>query len=273
MTHSVEMPQFKELGPYQLGQLLGEGGMGEVYKAFDGRLGRWVAAKRLRGNASRPDRQRFRREARILAQLGHPAIVQIFDVVKSEAGDWIVMELVDGPTLAELRCGGPLDVGLALDYARQISSALEAAHSIGIVHRDLKSENVMVLPSGHIKVLDFGLALHFASPSTDATRPEGLEVSVDTTSSQAESIVGTPRTMSPEQARGDDVDARSDLFSLGVLLYEILTASSPFEALRETIRDRNGTRFRLSYLESRYRTVRSKLGACRPLRLLGYVAV
>ncbi len=229
MTQPEATPQRKELGPYQLGLLLGQGGMGEVYKAFDDRLGRWVAAKRLRGDATAQARKRFRREARTLAQLGHPGIVQIFDVVEDETGDWIVMELVDGPTLAELRRGGPLDVGLALDYGRQIASALEAAHASGIVHRDLKTENVMVLPSGHAKVLDFGLARRVASPSTGVTLPEGF-ASADTALSLPGRIAGTPRTMSPEQALGRDVDARSDLFSFGVLLYEILTARLPFVA-------------------------------------------
>ncbi len=193
------------------------------------RLGRWVAAKRLRGDAGDRARQRFRREARTLAQLGHPGIVQIFDIVEDEAGDWIVMELVDGPTLAELRRGGPLDVGLALDYARQIASALEAAHASGIVHRDLKTENVMVLPSGHVKVLDFGLAHRVAAPETYVP-DEGLTASVEVAFSQPGRIVGTPRAMSPEQAMGHGGDARSDLFSFGVLLYEILTARLPFLA-------------------------------------------
>ena len=125
--------QRKEIGPYQLGLLLGEGGMGQVYKAFDARLGRWVAVKRLHGDATARARERFRREARTLAQLGHPAIVQVFDIVEDDEGDWIVMELIGGPTLAELRCGGPLDLGLAVDYARQIASALKAAHAKELV--------------------------------------------------------------------------------------------------------------------------------------------
>lgn len=150
--------QCPDLGPYQLDSLLGKGGMGEVYKAFDGRLERWVAVKRLSQGATLQTRERFRREARTLAQLGHPGIVQIFDIVESPDVDWIVMELIAGPTLADLRRDGPLDVGLALKYAGQIASALESAHRSGIVHRDLKAENVMISPSGHAKVLDFGLA-------------------------------------------------------------------------------------------------------------------
>ena len=172
MSLPQAISQRKELGPYQLGLLLGKSGMGEVYEAFDTRLERRVAVKRLHAEANPKARQRFRREARTLAQLGHPAIIQICDVVTDEDGDWIVMELVDGPTLAELVRGGPLDVGLALDYTLQVIAALDCAHTSGVIHRDLKIENVMVAP-GHrssgreppgatsaslVKVLDFGLA-------------------------------------------------------------------------------------------------------------------
>ena len=247
MKPSDAAPEVQKLGPYQLGVLLGEGGMGEVYKAFDDRLGRWVAAKRVRGDGAERAvaeraRERFRREARTLAQLGHPAIVQIFDIVEDDGGDWIVMELIDGPTLAELRRDGPLQPGLVLDYGRQIASALGAAHASGVVHRDLKTENVMVLPTGHIKVLDFGLARRLASASAHAssleqTLPEGKTPLEDAISNPGR-IVGTPRAMSPEQASGHEVGPRSDLFSLGVLLYEVLTARLPFAArtLHETLR-------------------------------------
>ena len=213
MPHPETKSPREDLGPYQLGLLLGRGGMGEVFKAWDDRLGRWVAAKRLRGDATTVARERFRHEARTLAQLRHPAIVQIFDVIEDETNDWIIMEFVDGPTLADLGDSGPLDVGLVLDYGRQIASGIEGAHSRGIIHRDLKTENVMVLSSGHIKVLDFGLAVGAARLL-----------------SHSRGVVGTPRAMSPEQVFGHVVDARSDLFSLGVLLYEILTARSPFAA-------------------------------------------
>ncbi|MEM7356400.1 MAG: serine/threonine-protein kinase, partial [Acidobacteriota bacterium] len=148
------------VGPYRLESLLGKGGMGEVYRAFDERLGRSVAVKHMRPEvAGDPEvRARFQREAQAAAQLGHPAIAQVFDILEHAGDAWIVMELVDGPTLAELVCDGPLDVGLALSYVRQIVSALAEAHARGIIHRDLKTQNVMVLPSGHVKVLDFGLA-------------------------------------------------------------------------------------------------------------------
>ncbi len=204
------------IGPYRLGRLLGRGGMGEVYKAYDQRLGRFVAVKRIRPEAAdNPQaRERFQSEARIAAQLGHPSIGQVFDILEQNGDAWIVMELIDGPTLAEMLRDGPLDVGLAISYAQQVASGLADAHALGIVHRDLKTENVMVLPSGHVKVLDFGLArwsLGDRSPGSVSARPSG-----------------TPRALSPEQVSGGKVDGRSDLFSLGVMLYELLTARSPF---------------------------------------------
>ncbi len=205
------------VGPYRLDSLLGRGGMGEVYKAYDQRLGRSVAVKHIRPEAvADPEaRERFRHEARIAAQLGHPAIVQVFDILEQNDEAWIVMELIDGPTLAELTHDGPLDLGLAISYGRQVASGLAAAHASGIVHRDLKTENVMVLPSGHLKVLDFGLAKwRWGGQSW-------ISVSVRPS--------GTPRALSPEQVWGHEVDRRSDLFSLGVLLYELLTARSPFQ--------------------------------------------
>ncbi len=218
--------------------MLGVGGMGEVYKAFDDRLKRWVAIKKVRGEAGEKERERLRREAQTLAQLQHPGIVQIFDWLQDDEGDWIVMELIDGPTLAELGSDGPLLPALAVEYGRQIASALAAAHGKGVVHRDLKTENVMVLPSGHVKVLDFGLAQYV--PTTEPALPKS-EVEVDgaeEASSRPGRIVGTPRAMSPEQVACQEVGARSDLFSLGVLLYEILTARSPFTAgsVTETLR-------------------------------------
>ncbi len=242
MKSREAMSPAQKLGPYQLGLLLGEGGMGEVYKAFDDRLGRWVAVKRVRGQAGEKEKERFRREARTLAQLGHPGIVQIFDWLQDDDGDWIVMELIDGPTLAELHRSGPLLPTLAMDYGRQIASALAAAHGSGVVHRDLKTENVMVLPSGHVKVLDFGLAWHQApdSASVGLTLPQGMpdDGGPKVQESRPGRIVGTPRAMSPEQALGREIDARSDLFSFGVLLYELLTARSPFSGrnLTETLR-------------------------------------
>ncbi len=216
-----------ELGSYRLEGLLGKGGMGEVYKAWDPRLGRWVAIKRLHRRTFHDPkaRARFHREARTLAQVAHPAIVRIFEFLEEGGDDWIVMEFVEGPSLAEILARGPLEIGPALDYARQVASGLEAAHAEGIMHRDLKAENVMVVPSGGIKILDFGLA------KKEGGTPGETSVSIPG------QIMGTPRAMSPEQVEGQRADRRSDLFSFGVLLYELLTARSPFQGqwLYETL--------------------------------------
>ncbi len=218
------------VGPYQLTRPLGAGGMGEVYEAWDERLERHVAIKRVQPDATgaAPDprrRERLRREARAAACLSHPAVVQIFDVVETEEADWIVLELVDGPTLAEMLLQGPLDLGRLLPLAREIAEGLAEAHSRGILHRDLKTENVVVTRSGHAKILDFGLAKRFW-PAAGGGLPRDLSRSL----SQVGEILGTPRAMSPEQANGELLDPRSDLFSLGTLLYEAVTGVSPFKA-------------------------------------------
>ncbi len=218
-----------DLGPYRLEEKLGQGGMGAVYAAVDERLGRRVAVKHLPpsrqqsadetvvdGDSVR--RRRFRREAATLARLSHPAIVQIFDVVDAADGDWIVMEMVEGPAVAQLVEDGPLPVAQALAIARRVAEGLAEAHDHGVLHRDLKAENVMLNRAGHAKILDFGLAKVLWGEE----REPALSVSGQ--------IIGTPRAMSPEQARGLPLDARSDLFSLGVLLYEMTTAEAPFRA-------------------------------------------
>ncbi len=224
----------QNLGPYRLDVLLGRGGMGEVYRAWDARLERWVAIKRLRDTDDAAARARFLREARVAAGLGHPGILQVFDVLEEDGTDWIVMEMVEGPDLATLVEDGPLDVGLVLDYGRQVANALAAAHAEGIIHRDLKTENVMILPSGHTKVLDFGLAKRIELGNGDvASAPSETGLTL----SRSGHIAGTPRAMSPEQARGSALDFRSDLFALGILLYELITARSPFRGrtVRETL--------------------------------------
>jgi Tol biopolymer transport system component/tRNA A-37 threonylcarbamoyl transferase component Bud32 len=206
---------------------LGRGGMGEVFLAYDDRLRRQVAIKRIRheGPLSAAQRRRFQREAQAAARLNHPAIVQIFDLVADEAGeageagDALVMEYVEGESLAEVRARGPLDPAIAVRLAREIALGLGAAHAAGFVHRDLKSDNVMVTASGRVKILDFGLAKPVLQEDTqgegDSITSEGV-------------VVGTFHTISPEQARGGQADARSDLFSLGVLIYELVTGQSPF---------------------------------------------
>lgn len=205
----------ERLGPYRIEQHLGQGGMGAVYAAWDERLERRVAVKLIRPEsaASPAIRERFRREARAAAALNHPAVVQVYDVLAAEHGDAIVMEYVEGRTLAELlRASAPSrDVALAL--AAQIADGLAAAHAQGIVHRDLKTENVMVTLAGRAKVLDFGLARREQAGDPTTT-----------------GVMGTYRAMSPEQARALPVDHRSDLFSFGTLLYELFAGRSPFVA-------------------------------------------
>lgn len=218
-----DLPQ--KIGPYRVLQRLGVGGMGEVLLAHDERLDRRVAIKRIRPEAgtSGERRERFRREARVAARLNHPAIVQVYDIL--EAGDaehieHIVMEYVEGETLRTLLQRGPLEPLFALRLAREIADGLDAAHREGIVHRDLKSDNVLVTRSGHAKISDFGIAKQLLA---------GAEPGL----TRANVVLGTYRAMSPEQARGEAVDHRSDLFSFGVLLYEMLTGRNPFEAENE----------------------------------------
>jgi tetratricopeptide (TPR) repeat protein len=194
--------------------------MGSVWRAWDERLRRPVAIKQIRPDRlDQPGaRGRLRHEAAAGARLNHPAIVHIYDILQAGDVEWIVMELVEGRTLAEILAGGPLALSQAVRLGREIAKGLAKAHSEGIVHRDLKTLNVMVTPSGHAKILDFGIAKLFSSESfSDTGTFPGI-------------LVGTPYAMSPEQAFGLPVDPRSDLFSLGSLLYEMLTGVSPFQA-------------------------------------------
>src|SRR5436305_5506370 len=204
------------IGPYHSEERLGAGGMGEVYRAYDQRLGRSVAVKLIRPEASGDARarERLRREARAAAGLGHPQVVQVLDIVDLGETEAIVMELVEGESLSQLLRQGPLDVATGVRLGREIVEGLGAAHERGILHRDLKAENVMVTPEGHVKILDFGLAWSLAG---------------DSPLTQTDAVIGTYRCMSPEQAQGLPLDQRSDLFSLGVLLYEVLTGQSPFQ--------------------------------------------
>jgi len=208
----------EQVGPYRIESRIGFGGMGAVYRAYDRRLERTVAIKHVLPDAAETSnaRERLRREARAVASLNHPAIVQIFDIVEMEDGDWIVMELVEGESLHSLVERGALGLVPAIQIAQEVAEGLAEAHDKGIVHRDLKTENVMVTRAGHAKILDFGLAKQLWKGPGDSTL------------SVQGSILGTGRAMSPEQAMGDTVDHRSDLFSFGSLLYEAITGAPPF---------------------------------------------
>jgi tRNA A-37 threonylcarbamoyl transferase component Bud32 len=213
---------------YEVEELLGKGGMGVVYKARDTRLGRPVALKVLPPELTRDEgrKARFFQEARAASAVNHPAIAQIYDVDEGPEGLFIAMELVAGKTVKALIQGRELDVLGALEIATQVASGLQKAHEAGIVHRDIKPENLVVTPDGHAKILDFGLAKLLEPPAQGA--PEGISHMETLAKTQAGFVLGTLRYMSPEQARGQAVDHRSDIFSLGIVLYEMVTGQLPF---------------------------------------------
>ncbi|HEY8103370.1 MAG TPA: protein kinase, partial [Gaiellaceae bacterium] len=202
-------------GRYQIIRKLGSGGMANVYLAEDQELGRRVAIKILDDRHARDDQfiERFRREAQHAAGLSHPNVVSVYDRGEAEGTYYIAMEHVEGRTLKELLVArGPSPLGIAIDYTRQILSALRFAHRNGIVHRDIKPHNVIVDGDGRVKVMDFGIAR--AGAASQMT--------------EAGSIIGTAQYLSPEQARGAPVDQTSDLYSTGIVLYELLTGTVPF---------------------------------------------
>ena len=215
------------LGHYNVTALIGEGGMGHVWQATDTQLGREVALKILPDAfADDPDRlARFTREAQILASLNHPNIAAIHGIEESEGTRALVLELVEGPTLADRISQGPIPLDEALPIAKQIAEALEAAHEAGVIHRDLKPANIKVREDGTVKVLDFGLAKALdPAPDVDPSQSPTLTAAA----TQMGVIMGTAAYMSPEQARGKPVDKRADIWAFGAVLYEMLTGERAF---------------------------------------------
>ena len=215
-----------KLGPYEIQSLIGAGGMGEVYRATQSSLGRQVAIKVLSPEfaASAERLRRFEQEARAASALNHPNIISIYDVGSEGGTSYIAMEFVDGKTLRDLLVAGPLPIKKSLQIAAQITDGLDKAHAAGIVHRDLKPENIMVTRDGFVKILDFGLAKLMASldgSSQTMTSPlPGTHPGM---------VMGTAGYMSPEQARGEEVDYRSDIFSFGAILYEMVAGKQAFK--------------------------------------------
>ncbi len=234
-THGTEWSPGHNLGPYRIVDLLGRGGMGEVYRAHDTTLGRDVAIKILPSvfTTDADRRARFDREARVLAALNHAHIGAIYGVQETDGVRALVLELVEGDTLAERLTRGPISINEALRIARQIAEALEAAHDKGIVHRDLKPANIKITPQGVVKVLDFGLA---KATSGESSSPDlSHSPTITGAGTRAGLILGTAAYMSPEQARGQIVDKRTDIWAFGCVLFEMLTGRALFA--RETITD------------------------------------
>src|SRR4051794_14555763 len=215
------------LGSYRILRSLGTGGMGQVYLALDTRLGRHTALKFLSPELlAEPEMlERLQMEARAASSLNHPNILTIYEIAQMGGRHFIASEYVNGATLRVAIERKAVSLGLAVDIARQVASALVAAHEAGVIHRDLKPGNIMIRPDGYVKVIDFGLAKTVRLRAANSDRSYTL--------TRPGAIVGTVDYMSPEQARGDSVDHRSDIWSLGVILYELLTERKPFEGATE----------------------------------------
>jgi serine/threonine protein kinase len=220
------LPPGSNVGHFEIVEPLGHGGMGDVYRARDLRLRRQVALKILPPVfAEDPSRMaRFRYEARAASALNHPNIVSVFDTGSSDGLFWIASELVEGETLAELSARGPLSPRKLVDIACQITAGLSAAHAVGFIHRDLKPANLMLTRDARVKILDFGLA-----KQTSQVPDQRTLIAQTKSMTQPGMAMGTPGYMSPEQVRGEPADARSDLFSLGALLYEMAAGRRAFQ--------------------------------------------
>ena len=219
------------IGVYQVTGMLGAGGMGEVYRARDTKLDRDVALKVLpEAFTSDPERlARFEREAKVLASLNHPNIGGIHGFEDSGDVRALVLELIEGPTLADRIGQGPIPIDEALPIATQIAEALEAAHEAGVIHRDLKPANIKVRPDGVVKVLDFGLAKAFQpDESADPNMSVSPTISLTAAATQIGMVIGTAAYMAPEQASGRPIDKRADIWAFGAVLYEMLTGTRPF---------------------------------------------
>ncbi len=222
------------LGPYEILAPIGAGGMGEVYRARDPRLGRDIAIKVLPAAlASDPERlKRLETEARAASALNHPNILTVHDIGSADSIAYIAMEFVDGVTLAELLAKGPLPIKKLLNVAEQIADGLSSAHEVGVIHRDLKPGNIMISREGFVKILDFGLAKVPAPPQSPAEDTHARTFSGPKTLPGY--VVGTTAYMSPEQARGEPIDFRSDQFALGSVLYEMATGRQAFPGRSDT---------------------------------------
>ncbi len=227
----------RTLGHYRIDALLGRGGMGEVYRALDTRLQRPVALKVIKPElVTDPDRKkRFILEARAAAAVNHPAIAPVYDIDEADGITFIAMEYVDGRTAGQLVAQGELDLMGAVEIGLQVAEGLARAHDAGIIHRDIKSDNIMVTRDGHAKILDFGLAKLMDSGGESGGVSEGgvsvpgRTLTMEQAHTIAGAVLGTLHYMSPEQARGRGLDVRSDIFSLGVVLYEMVTGELPFK--------------------------------------------
>lgn len=224
-------PIGQALKQYRLDRVIGAGGMGVVYRAHDLKLQRAVAIKvlptELTADVAR--RKRLLLEARAAARVSHPAIAQIYDVDEQDGTIFIAMELVEGKTICELIQHHQLDLLGAINVALQVSAGLAKAHECGIIHRDIKPANVIQTPDGHVKILDFGLAKLLDADGSTSTFAGGIQHLSTLTQTQIGIVKGTPAYMSPEQITGEPVDARSDLFSLGVMMFEMTTGEVPFQ--------------------------------------------